>query len=166
MIEIERKYIIELPDMDLLRRLDKYSKSEILQIYLNSDIAVTHRIRRREFQNEIVYTETKKQRIDKMSAREDEREITENEFKQLCGNIKQGTRPINKVRHTFCYLGKIFEIDVYPEWESTCILETELTSRGETVLFPDFIHVVEEVTGNPLYSNAGMSRLFPTEKKI
>ncbi len=166
MIEIERKYIIKMPDIDCIRGSEGFSESEILQIYINSESSVTRRIRRRVFPYGTVYTETKKRRIDKMSAVEEEREISENEFNLLCESIKQGTVPIKKTRYTFSYHGKVFEIDVYPEWKSTCILETELSARDEKVDFPSFILILEEVTGNPAYSNAGMARLFPQERLI
>ena len=166
MIEIERKYIIKMPDMDLLRECEGFTESEILQIYLNSPASVTHRIRRRVFADGIVYTETKKQRIDKMSAVEDERDISENEVNHLCGNIKIGTVPIKKKRYSFLYDGKIFELDVYPEWKRMCILEIELASREESVKLPHFIVVLDEVTGDSAYSNAGMARLFPQERSV
>ena len=164
MIEIERKYIIKMPDMEFIRGCEGFTESEILQIYINSPSSVTHRVRRRKFSSRTVYTETKKRRIDKMSAVEEEREISENEFNILRENIKEGTAPIKKNRYTFLYNGKVFELDVYPEWKETCILETELVSREERVEFPSFIAVLEEVTGNPAYSNAGMARLFPRER--
>ncbi len=166
MIEIERKYIIKKPDMDFIKSCDEFTESEILQIYLTSPAAVTHRIRSRAFSSGVVYTETKKHRIDKMSAVEEEREISENDFNLLFDNIKEGTVPIKKKRYTFSYRGKIFELDVYPQWKDTCILETELASREERVEFPSFIEVLEEVTGNPAYSNAGMARLFPRERSV
>ena len=166
MIEIERKYIIMKPDIEYLKELLGYSESKILQIYLNSENSVTHRIRRREFQSSVVYTETKKRRIDKMSAEELEREITKEEFDSLALNVMTGTKPLNKIRYTFRYLGKLFEVDIYPEWESTAILETELVSRDEAVAFPEFIRVVKEVTGNPAYSNASMSKKFPEESRV
>ena len=162
-IEIERKYIIKIPDVEKMRAEEKYSPSEILQIYLSSPRGVTHRIRKRETGGAAVYTETKKIRIDKMSCHEDEREISEREFLALSKNIREGTQPIKKTRHVFIYEGHAFEVDVYPAWKSSCILETELASAGETVNFPDFIEVISEVTGNPAYTNYAMSKSFPEE---
>ena len=112
MVEIERKYIIMKPDAEFIKALPEYSESKILQIYLNSESSLTHRIRRREFQNSVVYTETKKRRIDKMSAEELEREISEEEFNNLSSDIMRGTNPLNKMRCTFVYLGKLFEVDI------------------------------------------------------
>jgi CYTH domain-containing protein len=42
-------------------------------------------------------------------------------------------------------------------------METELESREETVIYPDFIKILREVTGEKRYSNAGMAREFPEE---
>ena len=163
MIEIERKFIIEKPDVDLLRGLPGFSESRIVQIYVHSLENVTHRVRSREIDGEVVYTETKKQRIDKMSALEDEREISREQFVSISADIKEGTSPINKVRYTFLANEKLFEMDVYPEWKNTCILEIELSDREEKIVFPGFIKIVEEVTGNRAYSNASMARSFPEE---
>ena len=162
-IEIERKYIIKKPEADELSVLEGYSKSEILQIYLAADAGVTHRIRMRKRDGCVTYTETVKRRIDRISSYEDEREITEAEFFKLKKLQRQGTRPVNKTRYTFSYLGKTFEIDEYPKWRKTCIMEIELNSRCEEVKIPPYIEVIEEVTGNKHYSNASMSKSFPDE---
>ena len=162
-IEIENKYIILIPEESVLSTMEQYTKSEIVQIYLESPVGITHRVRSRERSGNVTYTETKKVRIDKMSAYEDEREISEEEFLSLAKKIDKNTAPIHKVRYTFVYLGQLFEIDVYPQWMSTAILETELKTRETQVIFPEFIKILRDVTGDKRYSNAGMSRAFPPE---
>lgn len=162
-IEIERKYIIEIPDEEKMRICNGYTMSEIVQIYIESQSRVTHRVRSRKANGKTVYTETKKIRIDKMSSYEDEKEISEREFLSLSNNIKKGTVPIEKARHTFDYLGQTFEVDVYPEWKKSCIMETELESRESRVEIPDFIKIIKEVTGDKAYSNASMAKSFPRE---
>lgn len=162
-IEIERKYIIKMPRFTLLSKEEKYTESEILQIYLKADDGVTRRIRRRLYPDRREYTETKKLRIDRMSATEIERQISEEEFTSFRESILEGTRPLSKTRHTFEYHGQLFEIDVYPEWRNTAIMETELESREQSVDFPPFIHILCEVTGDKRYSNASMSKAFPEE---
>ena len=162
-VEIERKYVIAMPDTELLKRCDAYTVSDIEQTYLESSSALTHRVRARRYTDKTVYTETKKVRIDKMSVFEDEKAITETEYKERLNEKKEGTVTLSKTRHTFIYLDKTFEIDIYPEWKSSAILETELSDREETVVFPDFIRVICEVTGDKKYTNASMSREFPKE---
>lgn len=162
-VEIERKYIIKMPSLEILRAQTGYTKSEILQIYLPSEKGETHRIRRRVYADRTVYYETRKIRIDKMSSHEDEREISAAYFCELSKNPLLGTLSIEKVRHTFIYSGQLFEIDIYPEWKNTAIMETELSDREKRVEMPPFIEIVREVTGDKAYSNASMSKSFPPE---
>ena len=42
-------------------------------------------------------------------------------------------------------------------------METELSSREDTVRMPDLIEIVREVTGRFEYSNSAMSEHFPEE---
>ena len=165
-IEIERKFIIERPDISYILSLEGATASEITQIYLASGAHVTHRVRERITDGAAVYTETKKVRIDKMSAYEDEREITLAEYLALAENIKEGSRPLKKSRYTFPHLGLVYEIDVYPEWEHTAIMEVELGRREEDIPSPPFIRVIREVTGMRKYSNAAMSERFPDETPL
>ena len=162
-IEIERKYIIKKPTENKLSELSGYTKSEILQIYLDSEVGITHRIRMRKRDGRAIYTETVKQRIDRISAYEDEHEITEEKFNELRKLQRRGTKAVHKVRYTFAYHGKTFEVDEYPKWRKTCIMEIELNSRDEKIDFPPYIEVIKEVTGNKSYSNASMSHSFPKE---
>ena len=162
-IEIEREYIIKTPDIALISSFEGYTSSVITQIYLESTQGVTHRIRKREFADKTVYTETKKIKIDKMSAIEDEHEISEKEFARLAERQKKGTDIIYKTRHTVKYGELLLEIDVYPNWKSHCIMEIELENKDVSVAVPDFIEIVAEVTGDKKYSNASMSEKFPGE---
>ena len=163
-IEIERKYVIEKPSIADMAALSDYSFSHITQTYLESLPGITHRVRKREYSDgRVQYTETVKRRIDKTSAYEDEREISVEEYTVLLEKVKTGTRSLSKIRHTFVYSSQVFEIDVYPEWELTCIMETELMSSEDKVVFPDFLKIIKEVTGERIYSNAAMAGTFPPE---
>lgn len=162
-LEIERKYIIRMPDISLLSNQPDYTRSEIVQIYITPSPGETHRIRRRSYPDRVQFVETRKIRIDRMSVTEIESEISEERFDELSRNIMDRTTPITKTRHTFLYAGQIFEIDVYPGWKSTAVMETELGSREEQAEIPAFIEIIREVTGDKTYSNASMSRSFPPE---
>ena len=162
-IEIERKFIIKMPDLERIKNEENYTSSAIIQIYLASDNNVTRRIRKRVFSGSVHYTETTKIRVDKMSAIEREREISASDFELLSKSMRIGTFPISKVRHTFDYLGLTFEIDVYPEWKSTAVLEVELKERDIAITFPRSVEIIREVTGDKAYSNASMAMNFPKE---
>ena len=162
-IEIERKYVIEKPEVSKMRECAEYTVSEITQTYLASPDGITRRVRCREYAGRTVWFETSKIRVDRISSEEYERELTREEYEKLLAERDTSRRPIRKTRHTFNYKGQIFEIDVYPEWERSCIMETELKTRETVVDFPDFIRVIREVTGDRRYSNASMARSFPEE---
>lgn len=162
-VEIERKYVILMPDFEKLAHYDGYECSEITQTYLSSYENVTRRVRKRVFADRTVYTETSKRRIDRLSAFEDEREIGEEEYEACLSEMAPGSTPVRKHRHVIYYSGACFEIDVYAQWQRSCIMETELSHRDETVKMPPDIRVIAEVTGDKKYSNAAMSRSFPKE---
>lgn len=162
-VEIERKFVIAMPDVARLVGECGYTVSEIEQIYLGGSEGTTRRVRRRRMGDVTRYYETVKTRIDRMSVIEDEGEITEAEYTALAAEILEGTTPIHKTRHTFLHNDLTIEIDIYDGWQRTCILECELPSREYELVLPDFIKVVREVTGERAYSNASMAREFPKE---
>ena len=162
-IEIERKYVILKPDFAALEREYEVGASEIWQTYLTSDAGVTRRVRKRVYSDRISYTLTEKRRIDAISSHENEREIPENEYEALLNEIRDGTHTLRKTRRVICVGGVDFEIDEYPEWERTCIMETELKSRDERVVMPDFVRIIAEVSGVKAYTNASMAAHFPKE---
>ncbi len=162
-VEIERKYIILKPSVDLMRSCEGYTVSDIEQTYLESDAGVTKRVRKRSYSDKTDYTLTEKRRIDKISSYEDERHISEEEYLTELRSIRRGTRTVRKTRHTFEMHGRVYEIDIYPEWERTCIMETELADRDESLKIPPFIRVLAEVSGVREYTNASMSISFPNE---
>ncbi len=161
-IETERKYIIAMPTSE------KYScmgstESEIEQIYLAAESGVTHRIRRRSFGERVEYTETEKRRVGIMSAVEREWEITEERYADLALKIDKKTSPIYKRRITFTYRDTVCEVDIYPQWKSTAIMEIELPTEDTEPNIPPFIRVLREVTGQRAYSNRAMAECFPPE---
>ena len=162
-IEIERKYVIEMPDLSFISDQPEYTESDILQIYLTSAKGETSRIRKRVFFDRVEYTKTTKIRIDAISSNEIESEISEGEFDLLALQIRDGSSALNKTRHTFSYLGNTIEIDIYPQWQRTAIMETELDSADKILDLPPFIKVIKEVTGDKSYSNSSMASSFPPE---
>lgn len=162
-LEIEKKYVIEMPDADVLRGLDGYTESEIVQIYLRSTPGVTHRIRKRTCGGRVTYTETEKRRVDSMSALESEGEIDGARFDALALEMREGSAPVLKKRITFLYDGQLFEIDIYPQWQRSCIMELELPARDAEIRLPPFIGLIADVTGYREYSNSSMSARFPDE---
>ncbi|MBQ2716750.1 MAG: hypothetical protein IJF21_08110, partial [Clostridia bacterium] len=80
--EIERKYLIEYPDTDLLEKISD-SKSEISQTYLKTDSGFTSRVRKRTSNGVTKYIFTEKKRITDVVCIENEREIDREEYNDL-----------------------------------------------------------------------------------
>ena len=162
-VEIERKYVILKPDFAALEMEYEVKVSKIWQTYLMSDAGVTRRVRKRVYSDKVSYTLTEKRRIDTISSLEDEREISKGEYEALLDEMREGTRTLTKTRRVI-RIGEVdFEIDEYPEWVRTCIMETELKSRDEQVVMPDFVKIIAEVSGVKAYTNASMAAHFPEE---
>lgn len=166
-IEIERKYVIKLPDIEKLRAMPDYTVSDISQTYLmTSEDGVSERVRRRTWAGDTRFYHTVKRRIDDLSCKEDEREIAYEEYASLIRRRDEHTRTLEKTRYTFSFGGLTVEIDKYAGWERIAMLEVELPSRDVTPMLPDFIDVVFEATGNFAFSNASLAKRFPSEKDV
>ena len=163
-LEIERKYLVRIPDLACLRTAEAHTESEIEQVYLDAPAGQTHRIRcRRHSDGGTVYTETVKRRVSPIACEEEERVIDAEEFARLRAIRPMNRRIITKKRHTFVYKNQLFEVDIYPFWSKQCVVETELSSEEEHAPFPPFLELLREVSGDRRYSNAALSRDIPPE---
>jgi CYTH domain-containing protein len=144
-----------------------YTESEIKQTYLaTAEDGVTERVRQRVCSGVARFYHTVKQRIDKMSCKEDEREITEAEYRALILRSDAESRPIEKTRYTFSCGALTVEIDKYALWDNIAVLEVELPSRETVMELPGFVEVLFEATGNFAFSNASLSKKFPTQEEV
>ena len=75
--EIERKFLIAMPDEAMLAAIPGATCDELVQTYLVSEAGVTARVRRRTTAHGVVYTATQKRRITAVTAIEEEREVEE-----------------------------------------------------------------------------------------
>ena len=161
--EIERKYLIEMPDDALLTQEPGAEKSAIVQTYLTSPEGVTERVRRRDYGDRVVCYHTIKKRLSAMSAFEDESVISEAEYESLLTRTDKNKTPIIKTRYAIPHAGHVAEIDVYPFWKHQAVLEIELESEDTVVPFPPYLTLIREVTGDHAYSNNKLSVKIPEE---
>ena len=164
-IETEHKYIIKMPSQMLLSTLPS---SKIEQTYITSDGGdnVTERVRRREYDDRVVYTHTKKRRVSDMSHEEYEDEITAEEYGALLTRKCADTATLYKTRYLLSYMGQTFELDVYTFWQNIAVMELEVGKESDAVTLPPEIEVVREVTGDRRFTNAALSRSVPDESEI
>lgn len=158
-VEIERKYLIDLPGEELLDR-SASARWEIVQIYLENKDA-TERVRQVTENGAARYYHTEKRQISAMSNFEAEREITEAEYKMYLCCADPALKPIHKTRWRIPCCGHVLEIDRYPFWEKTAVLEIEFESEDETAELPAWITIRKEVTGDYRYKNVALAREVP-----
>ncbi len=157
--EIERKFLIEYPDLTWLESLDNCQRIEIIQTYLNSDNGDEIRVRQRGINGNYIYFETIKRKISDIKRVEVERRLTKDEYLECLMNADTTRRQIRKNRYCLTYENQYFEIDVYPFWNDKAIAEIELREEGLDIKFPDRIKVIKEVTDDEEYKNASLSKL-------
>ena len=157
-IETEVKYLIRMPDVKILLGLESVSVKNIIQTYLLSPDNSTRRVRKIEKDGKTAFIFTEKIRISSLSAFEDERELTNEEYDTLLLEADSDRTPIGKTRYAFPFDNHTIEIDVYPIWNDRAILEIELTSEGEKYSIPSFISVIKNVSDDPRYKNARLEK--------
>jgi len=156
--EIERKFLIEYPDLENLQKLPNCQKVEIIQTYLKTAQGQESRVRQRGCGGHYVYMQTTKKKVTDVKRVEVERRLTKDEYLELLMEADPACRPIRKDRYCLTYDNQYFEIDVYPFWDHQAIVELELTDEQTQIRFPEFLKVIREVTDDPTYKNAALAK--------
>ena len=131
-IEIERKYLIKMPDMEKLRQTDNYDFSEIEQVYVSDTMdGMFGRIRKRGKNGVYKYYKTFKKDVTAVTRIEIESEISEKEYKELKKHCREGFGIIEKTRHVFAYKGQTFELDIFPFWNDKAFDKTIFKSSSK-----------------------------------
>ena len=157
--EIERKYLIEYPEISALEALPNCEKVEIIQTYLQADHDDEVRIRQRGSRGNYIYFETRKKAISGVKRIERERRLTKDEYLERLMDADPTRMPLRKDRYCLADGNQYFEIDIYPFWNDQAILEIELSDPEEEIRFPKMLKVIREVTEDEAYKNASLAKL-------
>jgi len=157
--EIERKYLIEYPNVAALEELPNCQRVEIIQTYLNAPEGEESRVRQRGIDGNYVYYQTTKKRVTGLKRVEVERRLSKDEYLRLLMDADPNYRPIRKTRYCLTFDNQYFEIDVYPFWEDKAIMEIELADESTEIRIPAQIKVIEEVTDDDSFKNASLARI-------
>ncbi len=156
--EIERKFLIEYPDIKILESNQNCHKIEIIQTYLNSNSDDEIRVRQRGENGHYIYFQTIKKALNSLKRIEIERRLSQQEYLKLLMNADTSKRQIRKDRYCLMYNNQYFEIDVYPFWNDKAICEIELNDESDSIDFPENIKIIKEVTDDIAYKNASLAR--------
>lgn len=158
--EIERKFLIKMPNIKLMKENNECKVVDIKQTYLKDKT----RIRSCETNGNTVYIKTIKHKVSDITRIENENEITKEEYLELLLLADNERQTITKTRYKYPYMGKVFEIDIFPFWSDRAFLEIELKSEDEDFTIPTFIEVIKEVTHLKEYRNFALAKEIPNEK--
>ena len=161
--EIERKYLIEYPDIKKLENMSNCQKIDIVQTYLKTYDESERRVRARGIDGNYLYYLTEKKKISNLKRVELEKKLSQDEYVKYLMEADNKLHTIRKTRYCLTENNQYFEIDIYPEWKNQAIMEIELSDEKENVNIPDFIKVIKEVTEDDNYKNYEMAKKMPKE---
>lgn len=157
--EIERKFLIEYPDITWLESQPNCQRVEIIQTYLKTDDGSEARVRQRGADGHFIYSMTTKKSVSDMKRVEIERRLSKDEYLNCLMDADPACRPIRKTRYCLTYENQYFEIDVYPFWKDQAIVEIELRDEEQSFHFPKELKVLREVTADSEFRNAALARI-------
>lgn len=155
--EIERKFLIEYPDINWLNKNCK--KLEIIQTYLSSNNGDEIRLRQRGTDGNYIYTKTIKRNINDIKRIEIEKKLSKDEYLNLLMDADINKHPIRKTRYCLIYKNQYFEIDIYPFWNDKAIIEIELNNERQKIEFPEQLKIIKEVTNDKKYKNSSLANI-------
>lgn len=163
-LEIERKYLIRMPDVRMISGLPQTEIWEIVQTYLtDGENGESRRVRRVAQNGTETYYYTVKRHITNLTRAEREREISESEYDRLLKETDPQGQPIYKTRYRVPYRGQLLEIDIYYFWRDRATLEIELQSEEQDIDLPSWICVIRDVSDEKRYTNRQLARRIPME---
>ncbi len=159
-LEIERKYLVDYPDLDAIEALDTCDKIEIQQTYLTPKDGWERRVRRWESQGRVRYHQTEKKKRGELSRYERENEISERDYRSLLKEADPRMGTLFKTRYRVSGERHLYELDVYPFLRDRAILEIELEREDQPIDLPPWLSVRREVSGEKAYKNKHLAAFF------
>lgn len=167
-LEKERRFLVKLPlSKEAETIISAAPQIKITQTYLKNEDGLVERVRhsytrvlQAVFDN---YTHTIKQHWYPGCSREEEKEVSLEEYCKLLLNADYDRRPMAKTRVLLpSFLPKEFELDLFHgQNEGLAILEIELgeaSDLNEMIILPEFLEVIREITGEEEYSNYNLAK--------
>lgn len=163
-LEIEKKFLIKMPDLKWIEKNTNCQIAKISQTYLGfKRNGFGDRVRKMTINGKTKYFHTSKKSLSDMTRIEIEKEISKEEYYDFLQSKNKG-KNLFKTRYII-YLNNLrYEIDVYPFWKETAILEIELENEKQEYVIPDFIEIIGDVTGNRDYSNSSLVNKYKETK--
>lgn len=129
--------------------------SDITQTYLVAEPGCEIRLRRRQWSGgKVVNVHRSKKAVSDTEKIETERQVDNNLYEQMLQQADPYRQTIRKRRQSFIWKGQHFVIDTFLEpVNDLVILQSKGIAEQESVNFPPFVKVLEDVTGDNQYCN-------------
>ena len=159
-LEIERKFLIEKPDLEWIKDNTECEIAEMVQTYLGKNgEGFGNRVREIKIKGVKKYFHTAKKSLSGITRIELEKEISKKEYDEYL-ETKKNRISLKKTRYIIKMNNLKYEIDIYPFWNETAILEVELKNEKQKFEIPKFIKVIGEVTNNLDYTNQSLAKKY------
>lgn len=158
--EIERKFLIEHPDLEMLNNIKTCRRIPITQAYFNTPDEGRFRIRKRGEGDKAVYIKTAKKKISDIKRVEIEHYISEKEYNDYLSQKEYIIGKISKDRYCIVWNYSYYELDIYPFWADKATLEIELCSENQSYAIPSFVKLIREVSFEPEYRNLALAQKY------
>lgn len=156
-LEIERKFLIEMPDLLYLNSMKTCRKVPITQAYLDTEEEGRFRIRKRGEGENAIYVKTSKYKINELIRIEIENYISKEEFYNYLFDKNSVVGIISKDRYCIAWHSTYYELDVYPFWDNQATLEIELQREEQPYELPDFVKLIREVSFEKEFRNKALA---------
>ena len=158
--EIERKFLIEYPDINLLNKMNLCRKIPITQAYVTTPKEGSFRVRRRGEGKDAVYIKTVKIKISDIKRIETENYISKEEYESYISKKENVIGIISKDRYCIVENSTYYELDVYPFWNDRATVEIELLSENQPYFLPSFVRLIRDVSSEPEYRNFALAQKY------
>lgn len=164
--EIERRYLIRMPDRKDLQSGADIRALQFEQTYLRDRENVSRRVRRIVENDALSYILTEKRPIDPITRLESETPLAEEEYRHLLLSADPDCATICKTRYVLKEGKYCYEIDVYPFSEAFAVLEIELEQATDIPPIPSSFHILADVSEDRRFSNHNLARLLHLHPNI
>ena len=155
--EIERKFLVEMPDLERLEKLPGCRRVEIEQAYLPTTNDEKLRIRKWVEDGQAIYYKTRRRRVNGRRLEVEER-LTQRSYMEMMEEAG-ALQLLRKTRYSIPYQGQQFQLNVYPFWTDQAIVKIELNEENAQVQLPPELTLIREVTGEREYKDYTLAAL-------
>ena len=156
--EIERKFLVEMPDLAALEELPGFRRVEIEQAYLPTTNDEKLRVRKWVEDGRAIYYKTRRRRLNDRKLEVEER-LTQRAYKETLEEAGDTLQLLHKTRYSIPWEGQVFQLNVYPFWQDQAIVKLELNEEDALVQLPPALNLIREVTGEREYKDYTLAAL-------